>query len=35
MKPLLIHLGKASLVTAASFDGVIPERETMILYDYV
>jgi len=35
MKRSIIRLGKASLVTAASFDGNVLERETQVLYNYI
>jgi len=31
----IIRLGKASLTTAATFGGDVPERETMVLYNYI
>ncbi len=35
MHTKLIRLGKASIVTAATFGGQVPERETMVLYSYI
>jgi len=35
MKTILIRLGKASRITAATFEGNVPERESMVLYNYI
>jgi hypothetical protein len=35
VKKTIIRLGRASAITAATFVGDVPERETMVLYNYI